>query len=937
MNARLLKFSLLLSLHLCIVFQLFAQERLSNDSIRILYADTTNAPSPYFLVRFNKFPGNDVLSRHGLVRSLSSEYHILQDTRFDTTETRKVIAIYEANYNWKCSDLLMKELSKVPFHDSIRVQVSYAQDIRQLRYCRPFSVATDYPVALAVVKKQDWALFTAQEQVRFADRLRTPHTEVTINNALPSIDFINALQQQYPELQGTHQVVGIKEELFDTTDIDLLGKWVPSPLAASTLNPHATMMATLMAGSGNTGLRGKGVATRARLSSSDYLRLLPDPNDYFKNAGISLQNHSYGTTIENQYAAEATAYDAQVFTLDTLLHVFSSGNIGNTAPQEGLYKGITGYANLSGTFKQSKNVLIAGGVDTNYFVPVLSSKGPTFDGRIAPQIVAFGQAGTSDAAATTTGVATLVQEAYLQTYGIRPSAAMVKAILVNSADDTGTPGPDYSSGFGIVNALAAVQTVKDKRAFSAEVNVNNNASLPITVPPNTAQLKATLVWNDPPAAEMAVKTLLNDLDLSFIEEAGKRHLPWVLSTYPHTDSLKAPAYKGRDTLNNIEQVTIDLPAAGKGQLLVRASKLRSGNTQHFSLAYQFVPVSSFEWQYPAAGEQLSSDRNISVRWRTLHPGNGTLAFSIDSGATWTTIAANIPLSAGNTRWNIPAVFSQGLLRITTADTSWISGSFNISPPIGINVGFNCPDTLLVYWKGVQNAAAYDVQAVAGQTLSRLTLTNDTILSVPKVRLHSSFITIRPVHKDGWTGLQSSTYNYDQQGVNCFFRQVLADVMEDNSVDISVVLSSLLRIKKVYWERLQGNDFVTLSSQDIATEDTYIFKDLPGHSGIFYYRVKLELTDGRVIYSDIQSVQLLINQDFHLFPVPAGQELTLISNRLGDFRFRITDMNGRTIFTGPLTSVRQTYSLKAIAPGVYLYVIYEGAQKIFVKRFIKVGD
>jgi hypothetical protein len=514
---------------------------------------------------------------------------------------------------------------------------------------------------------------------------------------------------------------------------------------------------------------------------------------------------------------------------------------------------------------------------------------------------------------------------------------MVKAILINSADDTGTPGPDYSSGFGILNALAAVETIKDKHIIGGVVAANNTASFPLTIPANTALVKATLVWNDPPASELAVKALLNDLDFSFAEETGKLHLPWVLSTYPHADSLKKPAYKGRDTLNNIEQITIDMPTAGNGQLIVRASQLRAGTTQRFSLAYQFVPVSSFEWQYPAAGEQLISGSNISVRWRTPHPGNGTLAYSMDSGTTWTTIAANLPLSAGNTRWNIPTVFSQGLLRITTTDTSWVSAPFNISPPVGINVGFNCPDTLLVYWRGVQNAAAYDVQTVTGQTLSRLTLTPDTILSIPKTRLHSSFITIRPVHKDGWTGMQSSTYNYEQQGVSCFFRQVLADVMEDNSVDISVVLSSLLRIKKVYWERLQGNDFVTLSSQDIGTEDTYIFKDIPGRSGIFYYRVKLELIDGRIIYSDVQSIQLLINQDFHLFPVPAGQDLTLISNRLGDFQVRITDMTGRTIFTGPLTSVRQTYSLKGIAPGVYLCVIYEGAQKIFVKRFIKAGD
>lgn len=937
MNARLLTFVSLLLIHLCICFQLSAQERVSTDSITALYTDTTHAASPYYLVKFRSFPGSALLSRHGLIRSLSSQHHILKSAQFDSLETKLVESSFRANYNWKCSEQLVNEISGISYSDSIRVQVSYSQDIRELRYCRPFSISTDYPVALAVVKKKDWALFTAQENVRFADRLRTPHTEVIISNALPSVDFINALHEQYPTLQGNNHVVGLKEELFDTTDIDLLGKAVPSPLGAGKLNPHATMMATLIAGLGNSGPRGKGVAVKARLSPSDYMRLLPDANTYFKNAGINLQNHSYGTTIENYYGAESVAYDQQVYTLDTLLHVFSSGNVGNTAPASGTYKGIARYANLTGTFKQSKNVLVAGGIDTGYQVPLLSSKGPAFDGRIAPQIVAYGQAGTSDAAATTTGIATLVQEAYQQEYGHTPSAAMTKAILINSADDTNTPGPDHSSGYGIVNALAAVQTVKDKRLLSGEVNGGNPVSFPVTVPANTGRLKVTLTWNDPAAIENAGKALVNDLDLSAIEEAGKIHLPWVLSTYPHADSLQAAAKKGRDTLNNTEQVTIDNPAAGTIRFIVQAGALRSGNIQRFSLAYQFIPKASLEWQYPAAGEQLTSGKNISVRWRTLYTGNGTLSFSTDSGTTWSPIAANLPISAGNTRWHVPGVFSKGQLRITTADTTWTSPFFNISPAVPVNVGFNCPDTLMVYWPPVDNATAYDVLSLSGQTLSRVTTTADTLLFIPKTQLPSDLITVRPIHKDGWTGTLSSTYNYDQQGIDCFFKQVLADVMEDNSVDISVALSTLLRIKKIYWERLQGNDYITISSQDVTTDESYIFKDHPEQSGLVYYRIKLELTDGRFIYSDVQTVQLLFNKDFHLFPVPAAQNIMLLSRKLGDYQVRITDMTGRTLLAAPLTSVRQIYSLKGIAPGVYLFVIYEGAKKISVKRFIKATD
>ncbi|SHN02024.1 S8 family peptidase [Chitinophaga sp. CF418] len=940
MNARIPILCLFLLINLFNTYDVSAQERTSTDSIVLRYADTTASPSGYFLVKFDVFPGDALLQQHGLTRSLSPQHHILQQAQFDSVEAKHVVKIYPANHNWKCSDALVRDVSTLQLQDSLLVQVSFNNTVNTLRYCRPLSAASSYPVVIAAVKMRDWALFTAQHNVRFVDRLRTARTEVAIFNALPSVDYINALHQQYPTLQGDKHTVGLKEEWFDTTDIDLLGKAVPSPLAANTVNPHATMMATLIAGFGNTGPSGKGVAVKAKLSSSDYQRLLPDENNYFKNAGITVQNHSYGTSLENYYGAEAVAYDQQIYTLDTLLHIFSSGNIGNTAPTDGTYRGLAGYANLSGTFKQAKNVLVVGGIDTGYNVPLLSSKGPAFDGRIYPQLVAYGQAGTSDAAATTTGITTLVQEAFQQEYSVTPAAAMVKAILVNSADDINTPGPDYSSGYGLLNAIAAVRTIKDKRLFSGEVTTGNTAVIPVNVPSNTARLKITLSWNDPAATENVSKALLNDLDLSVTDNVGNSYLPWLLSTFPAADSLTAPARRGRDSLNNLEQVSIELPAVGTVNIRVHARQLSSGTIQRFHIAWQAIPLSSFEWQYPAAGEQLSAGDNIAVRWRTPHTGNGTLSFSADSGLTWIPIAADIPLAGANSRWNIPGIFSKGLLRMSTADTSWTSNYFNISAPIAINVGYNCPDTLQINWKGVDHASAYEIYTLKGQVLSPVTTTTDTILLISKAQLSSPYISVVPVHKDGWAGLQGPTYNYEQQGVYCFFRQVLADVLADNSVDITVVLNAGYKVKKIYWERLQGSDFITLSSLDIipdGQDNMALYKDHPGHSGIFYYRVRLELTDGRSIYSDVQSVQILINQDFHLFPVPASQQLTLLSSRLGDFQIRFTDMNGRTVFTRPLTQMRETYSLKGMAAGVYICVIYEGKQKIFTKRFVKITD
>lgn len=937
MSARFLKPICLLLVPLSIVLSAFAQRSEEHDTIFDCYADTLHhSVSGLQLVKFSRYPGKEVLKRYGVVKTISAQYHVLRNAGFDAATSKLVLRTANANYNWKCSEQTVHAVCNQQERDSLKVQISVTADADQVRYCRVLSNNKKYNVITAFVKKAEWAAFTKQEQVSFIDLVREAHTEIVVSNTLPSVNHIPALQQEYPALQGAGHVVGLKEEQFDTTDIDLLGKWYPSQLAAATVSSHATIMATLIAGLGNNGVNGKGVAPKARISSSDYEQLLPDDDSYFKNAGITLQNHSYGTDIENYYGAEAVAYDQQVFTLDTLLHIFSSGNIGHVSPPAGTYKGLGGYANLTGSFKQAKNVLIAGGVDTGYTVPALSSKGPSFDGRIAPQIVAYGQAGTSDAAATTTGIATLVQEAYQETYGITPSAATMKALLINTADDTGTPGPDYTSGFGIVNALAAVHAVKNKLLYTGEVATGSTVRIPLNIPANTALVKVTLAWNDPAADINTNSTLINDLDLSVTDNIGKQHLPWILSSYPSADSLQAPARKGIDHINNVEQVTIGLPSAGNVNIEVHGTALQRGNTQRFSIACQIVPQQAFEWQYPAGGEQLSADKNIAIRWKTSYTKNGTLSFSADSGITWATIATDITLTAGNSRWNIPPFFGKGLLRMQTADTTWTSNYFNIIPELTPNVGFNCPDTLMLFWQNIPDAGAYELRTLTGDHLTLVNTTTDTFLFVPKSQLPTSYITVTPVHKDGWASIQNSAYNYERQGISCFFRQVLAEIRDDNNVDISVALSSLRNLKKIFWEKLQDSHFVTLASQDINTGDQYVYTDRPGHSGIVFYRVKLELTDGRVIYSDILSVQILINQDFHLFPVPASQELTLISRTLGDYQVRFTDMNGHTILARPLTQARETYSLKGLAPGVYLCVIYEGASKIFVKRFLKVN-
>src|SRR5206468_12866006 len=104
----------------------------------------------------------------------------------------------------------------------------------------------------------------------------------------------------------------------------------------------------------------------------------------------------------------------------------------------------------------AKNMITVGHMDSLGVVLSLSSRGPAYDGRIKPELVAFAEDGSSGAAAIVSGIALTLQQAYKALHGADPSSALIKAILLNSADDVGSKGIDFISGYGAANAYKAI-------------------------------------------------------------------------------------------------------------------------------------------------------------------------------------------------------------------------------------------------------------------------------------------------------------------------------------------------------------------------------------------------------------------------------------------------------------------------------------------------
>ncbi|KAJ5470000.1 hypothetical protein N7530_007357 [Penicillium desertorum] len=239
-----------------------------------------------------------------------------------------------------------------------------------------------------------------------------------------------------------------------------------------------------------------------------------------------------------------------------------------------------------------------------------SSRGPTKEGRIKPDVVAPGTSilsarsrasslspsniwgtaggdwvfmgGTSMATPLVAGcVAVLRQTLRDPQRGYQPSAALIKALLINGATEligqynppeTGQ-SPNPNSGWGRVNLANSVVFGSQPDAGYVEAGPlkqgDEREVFSIPIPIGNKHLKVTLVWTDPPGP-----CLQNDLNLTVVVDGQERH--GNMGSNP-----------GYDSVNNVEQVSwVSIPA-GEAKVRVRAYRITK-YPQPYACAWKLV-------------------------------------------------------------------------------------------------------------------------------------------------------------------------------------------------------------------------------------------------------------------------------------------------------------------------------------------------------------
>jgi hypothetical protein len=443
----------------------------------------------------------------------------------------------------------------------------------------------------------------------------------------------------------------------------------------TTLHYHSAHVAgTIMASGVDAGA--KGMAWQANAIGYDWNNDTSEATTA-ASAGMLISNHSYGYQASvipdswfGQYGSDARDWDAIMRNAPYYLMVVAAGNDGNDNTSNGSpLDGQSAYDKLSGHATAKNNLVVANGQDASInpdgsLNSVLrnsgSSEGPTDDYRIKPDIMGNGTSlystfetsntaygnltGTSMASPNVAGTLLLLQEHYVNLHGNFMKAATLKGLALHTADDVAPTGPDAQTGWGLMNAKKAAETLTTAAASSGsaiveELSLSQGQTYQITVQANDVDpLMASISWTDLAGAvnnetNSNTPALINDLDIRLSN--GTTYTPWRLNAVNSNT-------KGDNIVDPYERIDIN-GASGTYTLTVTHKGTLSGGAQNFSLIVTGIVVASsplIGYAVPTGSELENTDCdytdvNVVLNIAQAPSQSADVIFTIEGGSTAT--------------------------------------------------------------------------------------------------------------------------------------------------------------------------------------------------------------------------------------------------------------------------------------------------------------
>jgi hypothetical protein len=496
---------------------------------------------------------------------------------------------------------------------------------------------------------------------------------------------------------------------------------------------HGTHTCGTIAGAGLLDPKTKGMAPEAKVIAwnfnyqSNGLNNAQEKYSSLLNDGIEVTSNSFGSNISscpNPYAYNSSDKNDDLLAnyFPYFLYVYSCGNNQTACPD--------GYSTTS---KNMKNSLMVAAIDRENNMSDFSSFGPSYDGRLIPNISGDGvdvystffnngygyMSGTSMATPGVAGTMALLYQRFKETHGgSQPYSSFMRALACNTATDLGNPGPDFKYGYGAINGARAVKVMEKDQYYIAEVAQGETNTANITVPAGAVGLKVMLAWTDVPGTPGASQILVNDLDLSVVKD-GVITLPWVLDP----ENPSANAVRDYDGLNNMEQVTIDNPSAGTYTIKVNGSTI-PGDPQDFAVVYEVI-MPTLSLTYPIGGETLAPKDEEVIHWDCIGYNKPViLEYSKDGGQTYSVIASGLSSNSNSFVWTVPDdVTANAKIRVSCGSVFDVNKKVFAIMPVPQNVAISpaeCSGSgpFTMNWDAIANAK-YEVLKLKGQVYEHL--------------------------------------------------------------------------------------------------------------------------------------------------------------------------------------------------------------------------
>ncbi|UCD85099.1 MAG: S8 family serine peptidase, partial [Deltaproteobacteria bacterium] len=509
-------------------------------------------------------------------------------------------------------EVVVKFFDNVDTTDIDKLMAKFEGDIEERYYLTN---------AIRVILTQEAVqLLTEEDIVQWIEESPPPFQ--SFNDGSRASVIVDDVQVIPYNLSGLGIVVGIWDEgHVDADHDDFYGRVIFGDSAD--IHPHTTHVAGTLGGDGGLSFdRGgsiyqwRGMAPDVQIISYDWNGSTGEHIGAINMYDISISLNPWGYDIDEAMYDNCSFYgdyDTFVAEYDAIARggngkpIVIVAAVGNDRDDLdcGFVSPVMGYGTIP-PIATGKNLLAVGAVNSDTdSMTVFSAWGPVDDGRIKPELVAPGceeggegfikstlpgdqygapgYCGTSMAAPVVSGVAALIMERFKDNYGSEALPSTVKAYMIHTAVDLETPGPDYQTGYGKVNALAAIDAVDSFKFVEEQLEHSGQEdTFLITVPEGAPELKLTLVWDDLPGVPNSPVELINDLDLVVTDPDGIIHAPWILD--PGNPSFAAGT--GEDHLNTIEQVYVLNPIPGTWSVKIQGTFL--AEPQSYSLVTENI-------------------------------------------------------------------------------------------------------------------------------------------------------------------------------------------------------------------------------------------------------------------------------------------------------------------------------------------------------------